>query len=49
MYDVQDSHPIDAPAAPVRQAETAKDRRRPAAFTTLARLLFRFCAAQRWG
>jgi hypothetical protein len=29
MYDVQDSHRIDAPAAPERQAEIVEDRRRP--------------------
>ena len=29
MYDVRGSHRIDAPAAPARQAEIVKDRRRP--------------------
>jgi hypothetical protein len=29
MYDVRDSHRIDAQANPVRQADTVKDRRRP--------------------
>ncbi len=29
MYDIRDSHCIDAQVTPVRQAETVKDRRRP--------------------
>jgi hypothetical protein len=29
MYDIRGSHRIDAPAAPARQAEIVKDRRRP--------------------
>jgi hypothetical protein len=29
MYDVRGSHLIDTPAAPARQAEIVKDRRRP--------------------
>jgi hypothetical protein len=29
MYDVRNSHPIDAAAAPARQAAIVRDRRRP--------------------
>ena len=39
MYNIRDSHCIDAQVTPVRQAATVKDRRRPARIQDVSRAL----------